>query len=293
MEFKPKQYLAIVGSMTFCFANFIACGAKMYSVDLEEDLPEEQISAAAKDPTSEEYGIHSLNGWKTLPIEFKFSQTLTESQKLGLEKGMRTWEIATGKKLFKLSGMDERDGDSFANLYESLDDKVNGHYLDQDWAKTGKPELVLATTIWDNQATDGKITTADIRFNTEYYIIGDSFNLTATAEKEVADMQSLATHELGHKLGLAHVSTEEDPYSIMNPSLYIGEGLANRKISKGDIKRIQKIYGCGGTACDIEATFAKIEALDTGLEDDEAPALASLSESADSEDGPEVMEISH
>ena len=91
--------------------------------------------------------------------------------------------------------------------------------------------------------------------------MGDSYVERSTPSREVADMQSLATHEIGHKIGLAHVSPEEDPHSIMNPSLYIGEGLANRKLSRGDIERIQKIYGCEGAACDIEKTFLKIEAL--------------------------------
>jgi hypothetical protein len=40
----------------------------------------------------------------------------------------------------------------------------------------------------------------------------------------------------------------------MNPSIMIGEGLANRYLSQGDVERIQKIYGCLGSACDIEAT---------------------------------------
>jgi uncharacterized protein YjaZ len=73
-------------------------------------------------------------------------------------------------------------------------------------------------------------------------------------EREIVDMQSLATHELGHWLGLAHVPEEYDSSSIMNPSIMIGEGLANRSLSMGDIQRIQKIYGCTGTACDIQST---------------------------------------
>ena len=72
-------------------------------------------------------------------------------------------------------------------------------------------------------------------------------------------MESLALHELGHLLGLSHVPADTDPYSIMNPTLYIGEGLANRKISKDDIELIQRVYGCEGDSCDVDALFAEME----------------------------------
>lgn len=204
--------------------------------------------------------IHSPKGWAKLPIPYKFSASLTDEQKRGLISAMETWEKAVGKKLFEYSGDDSKTGDNFNDLYSSLDDRINGHYEDNDWSKTGKPENVLATAIWDNAAYDNQIiATADLRFNSQYYIIGDSFTLSATPEKEVVDMESLALHELGHLLGLSHVDAEKDPYSIMNPTLYIGEGLANRRISKGDIELIQKIYGCEGEACDIETLYTKLE----------------------------------
>ena len=72
-------------------------------------------------------------------------------------------------------------------------------------------------------------------------------------------MESMALHELGHLLGLTHSSAEDDPLSIMNPALLIGEGLANRTMSESDVKRIQQVYGCAGGACNIPATLAEID----------------------------------
>lgn len=258
------RYVAILGTTLFVFMNFIACGAQMYQVSMEDDFDSERASAAASDPKAPEYGIHAIEGWKKLPIQFRTGEALGDVQRAGLIKAMKTWELAVGKKLFIYNGKDQRDGDSFVDLYSSLDDHINGHYMDADWNKTGKPDVVLATTIWDN-INPNTIGTADIRFNSNNYSIADSLDeagleLTSLdTDKEIVDMESLALHELGHLLGLAHVDSEHDQYSIMNPSLYIGAGLASRKISKGDIMRIQRIYGCEGNSCNVSQLYTMME----------------------------------
>ncbi len=250
------KYILVVGVIMFIFTQFVACGAQMYQVGLEEDTIVTYVADGSTDPNSPNYGLHAPNGWKRLPVKFKVGTKLAPDQKAGLVKAMRTWEMAVGKKLFTFEGVhNQTDGDTFDDLYSSLDDSVNGHYLDNYWDKTGKPTYVLATTIWDNAASDVlSIETADIRFNGDYYVIGDSVTAEADNEKQVVDMETLALHELGHLLGLAHIDSGIDFESIMTPSLYIGEGLHNRIISKGDMMRVQRIYGCEGMACNLEAT---------------------------------------
>ncbi len=262
------RYGFAVGSVAFLFGNFIACGAQMYRVSLTDDHNAAQVSIEATDPNSPAFGLHSPHGWVKLPIEFKVGNSMDPEQKSGLLAAMKTWEIATGKTLFKYIGVqDGVDGDSFPDLYSSLKDAVNGQYLDANWKKTGKPDVVLATTIWNNSTHDSAaISTADIRFNVQGYVLGNSQTLKgayveATGQfKDPVDMQTLALHELGHLLGLAHVSSDMDAVSIMNPYVYIGEGLTNRHVSTGDIERIQKIYGCEGAVCDVD------KALDAVLE---------------------------
>jgi hypothetical protein len=262
------RYGFAVGSVAFLFGNFIACGAQMYRVSLKDDHNAAQVSIEATDPNSPAFGLHSPHGWVKLPIEFKVGNSMDPEQKSGLLAAMKTWEIATGKTLFKYIGVqDGVDGDSFPDLYSSLKDAVNGQYLDANWKKTGKPDVVLATTIWNNSTHDSAaISTADIRFNVQDYVLGNSQTLKgayveATGQfKDPVDMQTLALHELGHLLGLAHVSSDMDAVSIMNPYVYIGEGLTNRHVSTGDIERIQKIYGCEGAVCDVD------KALDAVLE---------------------------
>lgn len=238
----------------------------MYQISLEDDMDAKYQNAFVGGqtyPGSQEYGIHTIRGWGgVLPIPIRYSAELNADQQQAIQMAMDTWSYAVGKNLFSKAQIDYKTGDDFRDLYSSLDDQINGYYMDNNWIKTGKSHEVIATTIWDNRSTDGQqpvITASDIRFNFQHYLIGDSFKLIQNDERSVVDMQSLTLHELGHLLGLGHVSEDVDVHSIMNPSLLIGEGMSNRKLSKMDIERIQKIYGCTGTACDIDSTFYAIE----------------------------------
>lgn len=256
------KYLVLIGASMFIFTNFIACGSQMYKVSVAEDHDKAMIPESAANVESHSYGIHAINGWNELPIKFRIGKTLTPSQEEGLERAMKTWERAVGTKLFEKIGRDDKDGDYFKDLYSSLPDMVNGHYLDTNWQKTGKPDVVIATTIWDNYIA-GTIETADIRFNNYHYLIHDAYDykyFTSKAdERDIVDMETLALHELGHLLGLAHVAEEVDGNSIMNPTLFVGEGLANRVPSYGDIQRIQQVYQCEGNACDIDSLVLAFE----------------------------------
>jgi hypothetical protein len=239
-------YLAVVGLTATTLGGYVACGAQTYRVRVDDDLG--SPSAASRSSSSNLTGVHSSKGWVSrLPIHFKSAASMTPEMVYQLQSAMKTWELAVGKDLFAYDGTEAREGNSFPELYAPLSDVVNGHYLDLTWAaSTRKPKSVLATCIWENDAKDARyISKADIRYNSESYVFGDTLTEYSQGERIIVDMESLALHELGHLLGLSHISTDEDRYSVMNPALFIGEGMITRKLSRGDLERIRSIYGTG------------------------------------------------
>ena len=154
---------------------------------------------------------------------------------------------------------ENKKGSNFASLYEPLDDAQNGHYYDFNWNQaTGKPASVLATTIWENDPSDSTaIVKGDIRYNAEFYIFGDALKEFSEGKRTIVDMESLALHEVGHLIGLSHIDENADRYSVMNPSLFIGEGMMTRRLSEADIARVRSIYGIGDAS--LAATIERAD----------------------------------
>lgn len=244
------RYLITVGFIFALFSQFVACGSGFYRVPMAGDAPESQVD---RGPGSFLYGIHSAKGWE-LPIRYRLGSAMTTELERQFMQAVATWEAAVGKTLFLYEGRhEEHTGDSFMGLRKPLGDEVNGQYITFSWSNTDKAQQVIATTVWNNGVDRDVIVDGDIRYNGEHFVLGDAADdaVRADGDREVVDMESLALHELGHFLGLGHVSDSEDRYSVMNPQLFIGHGMTSRRLSKGDIVRIQRIYGCSADACTL------------------------------------------
>lgn len=263
-------YIVATSSVSALMGGFVACGAQSYRISVHGETtekvsrPNTGASGANLAPGGLP-GVHSSNGWKrNLPVRFFTSEDIDPEVVKQLRSAMKSWEMAVGKTLFQYEGGEKRRGSDFRQLYEPLNDGVNGNYFDLDWFKaTGKSNSVLATTIWENNPREtASIVKADIRYNAEFYVFGNSLEQFSEGKRTIVDMESLALHELGHLLGLSHVTETDDRFSVMNPSLFIGEGMITRRLSKGDITRIRSVYGVGDptlaqgleTADDAEST---------------------------------------
>ena len=194
-----------------------------------------------------------LTHWPYLPIPMLIDAGMNAQESSALRAAMASWEWATGLTLFRYDGPGTIIDRSVAGFKGVLAAGHNGAYLLDDWSATGKPSQVLATTEYDTAGVDGlSLQHANIFFNRRDYQWIDSMSLTSAA----SDTETVALHELGHFLGLTHVVAGIDPDSIMNPAISVGRGLSHRRLGRGDIERIQAIYGCAGLACDIDALLA-------------------------------------
>jgi len=102
-----------------------------------------------------------------------------------------------------------------------------------------EPGTIAVTIIWGYFGGPPKtreIIEFDILFNT-YYAWGD-----AETEENVIDLQNIATHEIGHGLGLADLydtdAAEETMYGYADY-----EEMNKRSLYKGDIAGITALYG--------------------------------------------------
>jgi hypothetical protein len=246
-------YVMGASSVSMLMGGFVACGAQSYRISVHGDSPDKidrpnTSSSGSNLSAGGLFGVHSGSGWKkSLPIHFSTSHEIEPEIVKQLQAAMKTWEMAVGKPLFAYDGTETRKGADFRQLYDPLSDAKNGHYFDHKWFEaTGKSASVLATTIWENSAQEqSSIVKADIRYNAEFYVFGNSLEKFGEGARMIVDMESLALHELGHLLGLTHVKETDDRFSVMNPSLFIGEGMITRRLSNGDIQRIRSIYGIG------------------------------------------------
>jgi hypothetical protein len=188
-----------------------------------------------------QFGMHSA-GWEHIPVVLRFESRVSRDIRDGFLRAAASWNDAV---VFGLLHFDESgDAPNYkGDLYNRLDDTLSTIGIENHWCRTGKPHVVLGTTIWEYAAPGMQvITDADVVLNTDFYHIGDGLTAKSDDVREVVDAETLALHELGHLIGLSHIPYSADAKSVMSSVVNIGEGIANRSLSEGDIRRIRYLY---------------------------------------------------
>lgn len=206
------------------------------------------------------------NGWGqnyNYPIIIDLSNAIVNEDSALIayvQNAINTWNKAIGRTILTLrTGVVTKTGNNFRGLYLPLDDPFRALYYDQisggsgGWvANTGKKSDIIATTIYT--ASQGTILNASIRFNRDFFYFGNTQTQYDNFSQSIADMESIALHELGHLLGLGHVINETN--SVMYPTIRVGHSTIAapsyvRCISVADLERIRSIYpgGSASTAC--------------------------------------------
>jgi uncharacterized protein (TIGR03382 family) len=109
-------------------------------------------------------------------------------------------------------------------------------FRDSTWPyDTVGHEVALTTVTFDAQT--GEILDADMEFNSA------EFELTTTTTTTVTDLQSIATHEVGHLLGFAH---SDDPDATMS-AIYQAGTITIRDLAPDDLELLCQTYRPDGT----------------------------------------------
>ena len=178
------------------------------------------------------YGKRYLQ-WRELPVNYVInpinpdglSQTFVTG---AISAGAEEWDNWTSAELFNdnyliSTGPETKYGVQNYKNAISFDD----YYSD--------PDIIGAATVWYSPATK-TIVEFDIVFETDY-TWGD-----ASLGQMVMDLQNIATHELGHGVGLADVYEIECSEVTMYGYSNYGE-TQKRTLETPDITGIQKLYG--------------------------------------------------
>lgn len=119
------------------------------------------------------------------------------------------------------------------------------------WTKVGwtdlsfrPPSRALAVTLSSFNSSDGTIVDGDIYFNDENFTWA---NVNGSADSSKIDVQNIATHEIGHLIGLDHssVSFLESDEELLGATMYYASGAgetARRVPQTDDEKGVRNLY---------------------------------------------------
>jgi len=174
--------------------------------------------------------------WQELPVSYVIDPAnpdgLLETFVTGaISAGAEEWDVWTGSELFNDAYAIIYDGSWDSDSPDGRNELLFGNYPQEG--------VIAVTVVWgyfSGPPSSRKIVEFDILLDTDF-TWGD-----ATLDPAVMDLQNIATHELGHGVGLADlydtVCVDETMYGYSN----YGE-ITKRDLNTGDITGIQVLYG--------------------------------------------------
>jgi hypothetical protein len=123
----------------------------------------------------------------------------------------------------------------------SYRDSTLGIYLLNNWPSDFSSSALAVTQLWGIRGGNGiSISHFDIFYNDDLY---DFYTNPADAgvNPNTYDMGTIALHELGHALGLNHISTVPSNSAVMYP--YLGISTVKRTVRDCDLRAIADNYG--------------------------------------------------
>ncbi|PWB54253.1 MAG: hypothetical protein C3F06_05165 [Candidatus Methanoperedenaceae archaeon] len=179
---------------------------------------------------SDNYGnfrvTYSYNGarWPGSNVTYKINPNTpdTDGELAAVKAAANVWNNSGANFEFKYGGL--------SNKTSVSQDGENSII----WVNYDTGSIATTTTYW-NMTDYNRIIENDLEFNDLTLNWDNAGSLT------MMDVQTIATHELGHFLGFADMYGTADNAKIMNG--YGSEGTIKRNLTKDDISGIKRIYG--------------------------------------------------
>ncbi len=157
--------------------------------------------------------------WASFPVTYNIS--VTDARKQAVVNGFNTWDF-----------QEHPQGAFFKQVSSGMSPKVS-----VKWRYYDGPGNVLAVTSVSYYSSNSVITSASVIFDS-----GDKWAVypyeSCSSQGTAFDVQNIATHEIGHVVGLAHVNAPAlTMYAYASP----GE-TKKRSLGTGDMKGIAIIY---------------------------------------------------
>lgn len=167
----------------------------------------------------------------SLPITIKVPTGIDSGRLLALFSVKDKWNEALGQTAIIME--QDTPNQQYTGIYDSLDDMIYAITFQYDSWFSGY-DTTLAITLTRTYGTT--IVNADILFNYFSY----PFDTQTPVPSDRMDFESILLHEMGHLLGLSHISVQDDPASTMNPTFGFGE--MKRELSIYDYQAIRNKY---------------------------------------------------